>query len=125
MGRNLTHLLPLFVCVLPMLLVLGVIVLFVILPLLQAPSVATVTRYTRKLLRGWPDASDDELRRTLRRRFLPDWATGREPDVTPTEFFLFGLYAYVAPTIRGMRSYFLVEVMESRINRAIEASDRD
>jgi hypothetical protein len=125
MGRNLTYLFPLFFCVLPMLLVLGVTVLFIVLPILQAPSVATLTRYIRKLLRGWPDASDDELKRTLRRRFLPDWATEREPEVTASEFFLFGLYAYVAPTIRGMRSYFLIEVMESRINRAIEAADRD
>jgi len=38
---------------------------------------------------------------------------------------LFGLYAFITPMLIGMRSYFLLEVMESRINRAIEAADRD
>jgi hypothetical protein len=125
MWRDSFHLIPLFVCFVPLLLVLAMTVLFIVLPILQAPSVATLTRYTRKLLRGWPDASDDELKRILRRRFLPDGAMEREQEVTASEFFLFGLYAYAAPTIRGMRSYFLIEVMDSRINRAIEAADRD
>jgi len=125
MWRNSFHLFPLFFCFLPVLLVLATAVLFIVLPILRAPSVATLTRYTRKLLRGRPDASDGELKRILRARFLPDWATEKGPEVTPSEFFLFGLFAYIAPMLRGMRSYFLLELMESRINRAIEAADRD
>jgi hypothetical protein len=98
-------------------------VLFMVVPILQAPSVATLTRYTRKLLRGRPDASDSELRRILRARFLPDWATEKGPEVTGGEFVLFGLFAFITPMVNGLRSHFLLEVMESRINRAIEAAD--
>ena len=125
MGRNSFYLFPVLVCFVPLLLVLAATMLFIVLPILQAPSVATLTRSARKLRDGWPDASDDELKRTLRRRFLPDWALGKGPEATESEFFLFGLYAYVAPTVHEIRSHFLIEVMESRIRRAIEAADRD
>ena len=121
MWRNSHFFFPLFFCLLPILLVLGMTVLFIVVPILQAPSVATMTRYTRKLLRGRPDAPDDELRRILRTRFLPDWATDNGPEGRPQ----FGLAGYMAPMLIGIRSYFLIEVMESRINRAIEAADRD
>ena len=125
MWRNSVHLIPLFVCFVPLLLVLAVTVLFMVLPILQAPSVATLTRYTRKLLRGCPDASDGELKRILRQRFLPDWAMEKGPEAEPSDFFLLGLFAFVTPVVIGLRSHFLLEVMESRINRAIEAAARD
>jgi len=69
MWRNSFYLFPLFFCLLPILLVLAMTVLLMVVPILQAPSVTTLTRYTRKLLRGRPDASDGELRRILRARF--------------------------------------------------------
>jgi hypothetical protein len=125
MWRNSHFFFPLFFCLLPLLVALAMTVLFMVVPILQAPSVATLTRYARKLLRGRPDASDGELRRIMRARFLPDWATEKGPEVTPSGFFLFGLFAFITPMVIGLRSYFLLEVMESRINRAIEAADRD
>lgn len=125
MWRNSVYLFPLLFCFVPLLLVLATTVLFIVLPILQAPSVATLTRYTRKLLRGRPDASDGELKRILRARFLPDWATETGPEATPSEFFLFGLFAFVTPVVIGLRSHFLIDVLDSRIDRAIEAADRD
>jgi hypothetical protein len=108
-------------CYLPMLVVLAIGVLLMVLPVLAAPPATKITRYARKLVRGRPDASDDELRRILRARFLPDWATDKGPEANP----MFGLAGMIAPMFHGMRSYLLVQVVESRINRAIEAADAD
>lgn len=120
MWRNSHFFFPLFFCLLPIILVLGMTVLFIVVPILQAPSVATMARYTRKLLRGRPDASDDELRRILRTRFLPDWVTDKGPEVRP---FVGGGGGLIVVMLRGMRSYLLEQVVESRIHRAIEAAD--
>jgi hypothetical protein len=94
-----------------------------VLPIIQAPSIDKITRYTRKLLRGRPDASDGELKRILRARFLPDWVTDPLPE---PNVFVFGLFGYaVIRTYHGMRAYFLLQAMESRFNRAIETADSD
>jgi hypothetical protein len=113
----------LFACYLPMLLMLGTCVLLIVLPALQAPRVASMVRYTRKVLRGRPDASDGELRRLLRARFLPDWATEKSPEVSGSHVFLFGLSAFFVPVYFEMRSYLLLQVMEERMTRAIELAD--
>jgi hypothetical protein len=110
-------------CYVPMFIVLAGVVLLVVLPLFQVPSVEKMARYARKLIRGRPDASTDELRRTLRARFLPDWATDKPPE---TNVFIYGIAgSALLHMIRGMRSYLFLQVMESRIHRAIEIADSD
>jgi hypothetical protein len=124
MWRNFPEPAVLIACYLPVLFVVGMAFLIMILPVARAPTVARVTKYTRKLVRDYPNASDDRLRRILRARFLPDWVNNQPPEVS---FILFGLLAVAVPMYYWMRSFLLEQVVESRIRRAIDTvnSERD
>jgi hypothetical protein len=122
MWRHLLNPMTLACFLLPVFLLAAAVILLVVLPVVQAPKLHRITRYARKYLNGRPGASESELRRILRERFVPEWATR---EAGPGTGLRYGMAGVMVHLLVDVRSYFAVQVIEGRINTAIETVSRE
>jgi hypothetical protein len=102
---------------LPVFVLAAAVIGLVVLPVTQAPKYHRIALYARKYMNGRPGASEAELRKVLRNRFIPDWATRQPPEGMGC---MYGLAGVLAQVLIGLRSHFALQVIEGRIDRAIE-----
>jgi hypothetical protein len=118
-------------CLVPVVLVLVGAALFVLLPIVKAPTAERITRAARKYLKDHADVARPEMEKYLRGRFVPDerWDPPVESPDTATTVFFFGLFGLalrgLTHMLAQMRGSLPTIVVDNRINRVLDALDLD
>ena len=107
-------------CLLLLFLVIGLAVLLIVLPIIQAPSKVQVARAARKRIDWHSDISRNQLKEYLRGRFLPEWAQ-KAPDGGILPGARYGAGGVAAQFFLEMRWSFATMVIDNRIDAAIDS----